>query len=623
MHIKAKANKIRENKALIINNDSVVVNTDLKKYLEDLDSKVEPFDEIVVAEKIKEILTKEGKTVTNKLDQAEYATFYFWPNDSDNAVEQKKYYFPMMSGTTKDGQTVEFPDSRFIDLEVLEYWTRKANKSKHPLLACRYADLVVDFGQRTNNGKFDYLMSQKVIDMTIRICSQSLEDGLGCKQKLKRALFLAKLINDSARQSLVQRTIIDTESKFAEDDKPGLWGYGFAWLILDQSQEKLLTDQQKKFLINNLEQRLSRLMSGANPNSWNVEYAVLLLSKHYAQINDVNRLEIVLKHLESAFRKNTYANSDGLLVVNYLERLSEIYRVHTKYPFAQKAIQRIKKEMSNLSKHTKLDLKKISIDLNIKKEEIDAILNSIYGEKREKKFNEVIKHMVITFVPRKDKVEKELKDYSAKYVYLSLGNHSILSDDGFSSAKYGSIQEDFPRHLLNHFSQNLHFQSAFLRLTFNELTKLMKPEDVYKVLSDSPVFRNEDKNYLLKVLDHYWGGDYLSASCLMIPLIEDAVRNIFRLNNLSFIKENDDGGYDVESLNRLLESGVIKQIYGSLGEHIEFYFRVLLTERIGWNLRNNFAHGINKNSFMRVDVADRLLHVLFCLSLVRKKNDKK
>ncbi len=598
------------------------MNKKLLKYFNSINSKIEQIDELTIAEKIKSLLTTDGQVITDKFDQAEYIAFYFWANDSEDSKKQNKYYFPMMSGTTKDGITVEFPDSKFVDSDVIEYWKERSISSKHPSLINRYADLVLDFQCRTQDGKFDYAMAQNVIDSTIQICNQSLDEGLGCKQKLKRALALSALINDDKRSDHIKQCIIDTETKFAEDNKPGLWGYGFEWLILDGQQEKTLTSAHKKRLIGDLEDRLKRLMNVASPSAWNVECAVSLLAKYYSRTGAERNVEIVLSQLEQAYRKNLYANSDGLLVVNYLEKLSDIYLLYAHFSFAKAAIQRIKQEMSNLSKHTSFDLKKFSVDMEIKKSDIDAVLSSAFGAKRDNEISQIIKHIAVTYVPRKDKMEKELKEFSSKFVYLSLGNHSILSTDGFSSAKYGSVQEDFERHLLNHFSQNLHFQSGFLRLVLGEITKIKKVEEVFNELALSPVFQEDDKYFLFEVLKKYWSGDYLSASCLMIPLIEDSIRNIYRLNNLSFISSNDDGGYDVESLNKLLERGVIRQIYGAFGDHVEYYFRVLLTERIGWNLRNNFAHGINKNAFTRIDVADRLLQVLFCLSMVRLKQEK-
>ena len=172
------------------------MNKKLLKYFNSINSKVEQLDELAIAEKIKSILTTDGQVITDKSDQAEYIAFYFWANDNEDSKKQNRYYFPMMSGTTKDGIIAEFPDTKIVDNEVIEYWKERATTSKHPFLVNRYADLVVDFQKRTQDGKFDYLMAQKVVDSVMQICNQSLDDGLGCKQKLKRALFLSASIND-------------------------------------------------------------------------------------------------------------------------------------------------------------------------------------------------------------------------------------------------------------------------------------------------------------------------------------------------------------------------------------------------------------------------------------------
>ena len=43
---------------------------------------------------------------------------------------------------------------------------------------------------------------------------------------------------------------------------------------------------------------------------------------------------------------------------------------------------------------------------------------------------------------------------------------------------------------------------------------------------------------------------------------------------------------------------------------IIFYFRLVLTEKLGMNLRNDFAHGFGKKKFFGRDASDRLFHVV-------------
>jgi len=196
--------------------------------------------------------------------------------------------------------------------------------------------------------------------------------------------------------------------------------------------------------------------------------------------------------------------------------------------------------------------------------------------------------------------------------------HVLASEDGYPIFKFGSITDDYDKHLLENFSRNLHFQAVFLGMAFERMRKLFTPEIVTEMILLSPIFRKEDDDYILKLFRSFWGKDYLGACCLSIPLIEDAIRNLFRINGQTYIVRNEEGGYDVLGLARLLRHGLLRETFQIMGDDIEYYFRALLTERTGWNLRNNFAHGINKRLFENEDVANRLIHVLFCLSLIRK-----
>ncbi len=602
-----------------------MIREELKQYLEDLDNNIEPIDEFKIGEKIRDILKVKDEKLTDKHELAEYIAFQFLANYRNKETGWGTYYGPMFVLPNDKNQMVEFPSIKSVDEAMLNYWRERANASKHPIIVCRYADLVVDFEPKIKNGSFDFKMVQKVIDATLEICAKNLDDGLGCKDKLERALTLAKQINDSSRLSSLVQVIIETENKFAEDDKPGLWGYAFRWLLLENTNFNQITAEQKNTLLLDLENRLDRLSKSEESNTWNIECAVVLLAEHYALTENEEKLQLVLSKLEKSFRDSKQANSDGLLILNYLEKISDIYSRYSKFEFAKKAATRIRAEISNIGERGKFATHEVSTEFTIKNEEIKQFLDSIFGEKRSENstddINKVISKLVIFFILKKDHVDKQLKDISSKYVFQYLVTNTVVSEFNYPTAQFGPINEDYDKHLLRHFSQNLHFQSPFLKWAFDEFIKYYTPDILYQGISLSPVFRPEDKNYILKTLNLYWTRDFLAFSNLIIPLIEDAIRNLCKTSGVSTIKPNDDGGYDEKSLHELIKSGVIKKIFGTKGEDVEYYFHVLLTSRIGWNLRNNLAHGINKNAFADEQIANRLFHILLCLSVIRK-NDK-
>jgi len=594
----------------------------LTQYLDQLENKVRIIDEFSLGEEISKILNAKEEQLTNNEELAEHIAFKFVPNYSNKETGWGTYYGPIFVLPDGEGKFVEFPSIQQINEDIIDYWKKRSHDSKHPILSCRYADLVFDFEPVVLKKKINFSVAQKVIDSTMEICQKNLDDGLGCKLKLERALMLAIKINDNIRIQKLKDVIIKTEDKFAEDKKPGIWGYSFKWLLLKHENKIILSEPEKKQLIDSLEQRLDRLVSLEDPDPWNVECAVNLLSEYYAKNDKEDPLKKVLDDFESAFRRNKYSNSDGMLISNYLEKLIEIYLRYSIFQFAKDARQRIVQELSNLGERGKFATKEISAKIDIKKSDINRFVKSIFGDDTSKKLEEIVAKIAVNFILRKKTVEDQLNDLAKNHPITYLVGHVLTSEDGFPIAKFSSMGEDYNKHLLENSSRNLHFHSVFLRIAFDKLKKRFSVDKVMDILLLSPVFNPDDKSYIKKLFTGFWRNDYLVTCCLCVPLIEDAIRNLYRINNQTFIKPNNEGGYDVSGLEGLLRQGLIKIVYQKLGEDVEYYLRVLLTERIGWNLRNNFAHGINKKLFENEDVANRLVHVLFCLALVRNKNPK-
>jgi len=595
-----------------------MIRKELQNYFLKLDSEIKPVDEFSVGEKIGEILDIKKVKTSDKEEVADYIAFQFVPNYNNKENSWGTYFGPKIVWKDDGGKFIEFPSIQQVNEYVLTYWRKRIDEFKNPILVYCYANLVFDFEPVILKKNIDFKLAQKIIDRGIDICFEGLNDGLGCRFKLERCLKLALQINDAERVRKLKNIIFDTEIKYAEDNKPGLWGYTFQWLILDDNKNIVLSDEDKTKIIANIEERLERLMSVDNPDPWHVECVVRLLAPYYFIKKDEANLKRVLLSFEQAFRKNQYSNSDGMLISNYLEKLIDIYSEYLSFQFSKESRDRIVNELSNLGDSGKFDGHEISVETEIKNEDIDKFLASIFGDNDSNLISKVIGKIAVNFVLKKDIVENQLNDLSKNYPLSYLMGHVLASEDGYPIVKFGSITDDYDKHLLENFSRNLHFQAVFLGMAFERMRKLFTPEIVTEMILLSPIFRKEDDDYILKLFRSFWGKDYLGACCLSIPLIEDAIRNLFRINGQTYIVRNEEGGYDVLGLARLLRHGLLRETFQIMGDDIEYYFRALLTERTGWNLRNNFAHGINKRLFENEDVANRLIHVLFCLSLIRK-----
>ena len=98
------------------------------------------------------------------------------------------------------------------------------------------------------------------------------------------------------------------------------------------------------------------------------------------------------------------------------------------------------------------------------------------------------------------------------------------------------------------------------------------------------------------------------------PQIENAFRHLVAISGGTILKPSRYGGFNYITLGEILYDPIIKEIFG---EDATFYFSILLTDQRGFNIRNNVCHGISDISSFNQQYADLIMHVLFCLSIVR------
>ncbi|HZK12731.1 MAG TPA: DUF4209 domain-containing protein [Atribacterota bacterium] len=604
-----------------------MLNNKIKKYLNELDKEVRPLHsslgEHKIAEEIKNNLKKEdGNYKSSNEDIAEQIAFDFLANYPNNNSGWGTYYGPMFILPNKQGQMVEHPSIQQINEETLNYWESRAKESKNPILSSRYADLVVDFSPSILQKSADYKLFHLAIDANIIICEKLLDRPINCKTKAKRALNLSIQINDQQRIQKVKKTIIRLERKVTVDSKPGLWGFAFKWLLLDFRNKVVVSPQEKEDLIKDLEKKLERIKK----DPWSAEHAVSLLAEYYANGRDESNLMRVLGILEKSFKENERMNSDALLKVHAFEQIHEIYQKYRDKDFqeATKATNRISQEIGQLDLDWDKSLKEISVSTKIKNEEIDKFLKAIFGEENEYELENILLRIAVNFLPKQKNIEDQLKEISKDHPLQFLCTTQIISEDGIPIAKLSSLDEDYDNHFQSYATKYLQFNSFFLSLTMDELKKQFSKEKIIEYFQESLLFQNENKEYIQYAMSAYWDSKYIVSSHLFIPSIESAARELVRICGGIILKPNDIGGYDRLSLNILLkkQGDILKSVFSKIGHDIPFYFILVLTEKLGMNLRNNFAHGLEKKTFFSREASDRLFHILLCLSLVKKKREK-
>lgn len=570
-----------------------------------------------ISQEIKNILAKDKDYNPTKEDMAEQMAFDFFANYPNNDLGWGTYYGPMFVLPNDKGEMVEYPSINRVGQEMLEYWGMRTKEAKNPILSSRYSDLVIDFSPKIIGKPAEISLFQNTIDLNLFVCGQSSVTPLDCKTKIKRALILAIQTNDQLRISKIKRAIIDLEMKIGVDEKLGLWGFSFKWLILDFSSKVALKEKEKDELVNTLEKRLERIKN--NPQG--VEHAVSLLAEYYANEKDENNLMRVLNFLEESWKTSNRIKSNMLIKMNAYERIHEIYRKYAScFKEVEKANKRLSQEIGQLNLNWDKSLKEVSTQVTIKKEEIDDFLKGVFGESGNENLKKIMTNIAIIHLPKKDDVKKQLEEISGKYPLQFLIAKQIISDDGIPIAKLLRLEEDYDNHFQSYAFQHIQYGSITLSFSINELKKRFSKEQIIDHFNKAALFKDEDKKYLERAISAYWDNDFIISSHLFTPLIESTIRELVKESGGIILLPNDIGGYRYLSLNVLFKNDeIFNKVFSQAGHNILFYFKLVLTENLGMNLRNDFAHGLGRKKFFGRDASDRLFHILIWLSFVGKK----
>ena len=584
-----------------------MLHKEIKKYLENLTPEQLVHDTISteyhIAKEIENILKNDQEYKPTEEDIAEHMAFLFFVGRPNTGLAWGEYYKPIMD---------EYPSIRRVSEGTLEYWVKRAKESEHSILKQRYADLVIDLSPKILGKKStDNDLFKIVIDSNITICEEALATPLECETKAVRAFVLAAYKQDLERIAKAKNVIINLIN---QKKVPGL---NLESLVSD---DKNFDKEEKADLIEQLEKELEEIKQ----DPWFTEHIVSLLADYYAKRKDQKNLMRVLGVLENSFKADKRLNSEALLKIHVYDQMHQKYRKYADMEFndAEKARKRILQEISQLDLDLEKSFKTISVETKISGEYIDKDISLIFGEDNNSELETVIERIALRYLPSKDGIKKHLDDISSKSLLQSLTKTQIVDDKGIPTATLSPLDEDSKNSYLINYSQQymqLSWPFLFLPCILDELKKRFSVQAMIALFEKSIFFTKDEKGHIKRAISSYWENDFLVSSNFFILLIESGIRELIAVYGGNIMKGFSDG-YGYESLGPLLNNNeeIFESAFPNNGSDISFYFRSVLIEKLGMNLRNRFAHGIDKKKFSRQDTSDRLFHVLILLSSAKK-----
>jgi len=579
------------------------MNDELVKLMDELDQSNEKTSEHSISSKINKITEKDQSSEAI----AERIAFGFCEDYLDKQNGWGTYYGPMMVWVGDDGKAYESPSISLVTNDIIEHWKTRSQNTTNPVMKARYTGLIWDLSETAIGIKPDYKIAIDYVNALLDITDNELsEHSTETITKITRAYKVASGLNNS---DLIERCIesaINLEDRISEDDKAGLWGFCFDLFVLCKSSN--LSEAQEKKLVDDLESRLVRVSKEHSP--WVCESAGIPLATYYrsdGMNDDVTRvIDVVGRCFEES--------CEGIAPMQASSWLQHVHDIYISFNLKENA-ERVSKKIYEIGPDVVESMQEFSHGMEIPKEKLDAYLDSMTSGGLEI----TLKRIAVRFLPKKDQVEQQVLELAKNHPLTYLFTKTLQDHKGRPVATIGGIEDDLEGNTIHQLSQNMNIDSFFLRHSFNKASEVyaMSAEEVTDFVCKSPIFEESKKDLILAGVQSYLKEDYISAIHVLVPQAEAGIRMLVELMGGSTLRKNRQGGLQLRTFDDLLRDVSVENCFGT---DSSFYFRILLTDQRGWNMRNDVCHGINPAGAFNYSMADRIMHVILCLAQVRESD---
>lgn len=541
----------------------------------------------------------------------EKLAFSLQPQPGENPWGNNYYFGPQITMSDEQGNLVYSPPFELITPKAVLYWENRYKLATNPLLKMRYASLVWDFKKPITNSSYDSDLYRTYVDSMLEVCNGDYANHPTITTLILERLFSITK-NKTEDLQLAKQAYLSFEARHASDDSVRYWSSRFLMML---EHKRFFSEEEKEAIVAEHETRLVRLNTpdaNGKLNPWLIETQGKLLVRYYhplAQVDDVKRILSIIEH---SFKKEVNSMS-SLQYVSNLENLIQLYR-HCN--LNDEAI-RLTIDIQKLGEKASQELTSQTFEFEIPKEVFEQA-DLLFGDKANSD-EDRWSNFVLYFIPRREEEKTQMQELARKYPLKFSASTKLLDPKGRPSSTVGTLKADFDNNLTLHIAEKLNLSHLFLNIAINKLTEsgaISTTKIMNDIIARSPIFEDNRHEIISRSLDFFFNGEHELFCHLIVPQIENAICNLVEYGGESVLRLQKSGnGFQLKTLDELLRAKFVEEV---LTEDGAYYLRIVLTNQVGLNIRNLLCHGIVPPHHFNNSVANRLLHVLILLGLIRK-----
>jgi hypothetical protein len=208
-----------------------------------------------------------------------------------------------------------------------------------------------------------------------------------------------------------------------------------------------------------------------------------------------------------------------------------------------------------------------------------------------------------------------MKEAAETFIAHRLIPTVLVGEHGFPVAALGSYEEDEDGRLINDLAKELGMMPFFFLRGYQKIKEKfgVSTDELVRSIGDSLLFKPDRLEFFVKGFAAYEAEDYIAAIHILVPQVENLLRGLLELLDAPITK-TVDGFTELKNLNEVLRDDRLKE---GLDEQWWLVFKAIFSDKRGFNLRNEMAHGIAPVDAFNNVTAGLVLQSIVLLSAVR------
>jgi hypothetical protein len=211
-------------------------------------------------------------------------------------------------------------------------------------------------------------------------------------------------------------------------------------------------------------------------------------------------------------------------------------------------------------------------------------------------------------IPNKRQVVKHIKEIEKSAPLQFIIPTKLMGRDG-QIESFNNQQEIFEYKVREQYNLKAQISEEAIARIFNLLLQdRLQPTDIFSFITSGRNIDNNMRKIIETGLKAHFDGNYVCSINILVPQIEELIRNVLRTHGITPTKyDQRKGGIEQTLLGTLVDE--IKPI---VGENFAEYLRIRLTVAFA-NIRNKVCHGWMQVEEFKESLSSALVYVILKL----------